>query len=192
MVHADTILEAFVVACRQSDFLPNGVTYSSIELDGQGDHSNIDLPIIEFTIDDIERNQSRNTERVGVLRDEDGNESGFIYELWLDMLVDVEILTASSTSYNHRELEQQFQKTMYAYDSHGLDQQLPDPNDPTTELGDVSWIVYDSTNPENDFDFNPSVRTRQPQLSVGFTHEFLSTEFTEHEMLESVDVETVI
>ncbi len=186
MVRIDTILESFVIACRQSDKLPNAVTYSTILLDGEGDHSDVAPPIIEFTVDELERDRSRNTERVGVTYADNGDEEAYIYESWFRATVNAEVFTVASTEYTHRDLETSLQTTMYAYDAHGLDQQLPDPVDTTSALTDVSWVVYEGTNRDHNFDFNPTARTRQTTFEVGFNHEFLSTDFTEHDVLEAV------
>lgn len=188
MVRVDTILESLVVASRQSDALPSAVTYSTIELDAEGDHSNVSPPIIEFKVDTLERDQSRNSERVGVTTDDDGNEEAYVYTVWFTAVIDVEVLTVTNTSITHRELENGLQKSLYPYDAHGLNKQPPDPTDPTEPLRDVSWIVYEGTERANNFGFNPTVRARNPTIEVGFTHEFLSTEFTEHEILESIDI----
>lgn len=186
MVRIDTILESLVVACRQSNRLPNAVTYSTIVLDGEGDHSDVSPPIIEFSVDGIERDQSRNTERVGMVYADNGDEEAYIYESWFTATIDAEIFTVASTDFTHRDLETALQTSLYAYDAHGLDHSLPDPVNTTDELEDVSWLVYQATNPDHNFDFNPTARTRQTTLEVGFNHEFLSTDFTEHDIVEAV------
>lgn len=189
MVRIDTILESLVIACRESDVLPGAVTYSTIVLDAEGDHSDVSTPVIEFSVEDISRDQSRNTEKVGIVVNDDGTEEAFIYELWFTAMINAEVFTVEATEYTHRGLESDLQTTLYGYDEYGINNQLPDPDNPTEPLSNVSWLTYEETTPDNDFGFNPSVRTRNTVIDVGFNHEFLSTDFTEHDILETVETD---
>lgn len=176
MVHADTILESLITACKQSPFLPESVTYSSIVLDSGGDHSDVTAPVIEFTVDLIEKDQSRNTEKVGVETD-GGVEIGYIYEEWFDLRVVAEITTVAGTQFTHRGLSQKLRKTLYQYDTHGMGHTLPDPNDPDQPIADVDWLFLDTVDSSTDFALSPSVRSRQLSFQVGFTTEFRTSEF---------------
>jgi hypothetical protein len=176
MVHADTILESLITACKQSNFLPESVTYSSIVLDSGGDHSDVTPPVIEFTVDVIEKDQSRNTEKVGVETD-GGFEIGYIYAEWFDLRVVAEITTVAGTKFTHRGLSQKLRKTLYQYDTHGMGDTLPDPDDPNQPINDVDWLFLDSVDSSTDFALSPSVRTRELSFQVGFTTEFKTSEF---------------
>lgn len=187
MVHADTILESLVHACKESDFLPSAVTYSTIVLDSGGDHSDVQPPVIEFSVDYIEKDQSRNTEKVGVETD-GGKEIGYLFQEWFDLRVVAEVLTVSGTKYTHRELSQQLRKTLYQFDTHGMAQQLPDPDSVGDTLNGISWLFLDSIEPDTDFALSPSIRTRQLSLQVGHTHTFRTSEFdTDIVQLDQVD-----
>ena len=189
MVHADTILESLVTACKDSEFLPDTVTYSTIVLDSEGDHSDVTPPVIEFTVNTIQKDQSRNTEKVGTEFDENGIEIGYIFNEWFDLRVVAEITTVSGTKYTHRGLSQKLRKTLYKFDTHGLELPLPDPNNPNKPLENVNWLFLDAIEPDTDFALSPSVRTRQLSLEAGFTHEFRSTELgVEYDTVERVKV----
>lgn len=176
MVHADTVLESLITACKRSPFLPDAVTYSSIVLDSGGDHSNVTPPVIEFTVDIIQKDASRNTEKVGIETDGD-LEIGYIYEEWFDLRVTAEITTVAGTSYTHRGLSQKLRKTLYEYDTHGIGNTLPDPNTTNTDLDDICWLFLDSIDSNTDFALSPSVRTRELSFEIGFTHEFRTSDF---------------
>lgn len=190
MTHADTILESLVTVCRDMDRISPNVTYSTIELDAEGEHSNVAPPIIEFTIDSIERTRNRNTEKVGVETDDNGNEIGYVFERWFDMIVVAEVFVVTQTTETHRGLEQDLRDTMYVYDKYGMDRPLPDPStQDNSVLGDVNWFVIIETEPENDFSMNPSIRTRTVEFEVGFSHEFRTTDLgIEYDQVESVDL----
>lgn len=189
MVQLDTILEGMVEACNQSTILPDAVTYSTVVLDSGGDHSNVRPPIIEFSVNEIERDTSRNTERVGVETDSDGTEIGYIYTQWFDAIVEAEVLSVAGTNYNHRELEQDLRNTLYQYDLHGLNEQLPDPTNPSNPLRDVNWVSLSYTTPGTDFGMSPSVRTRTVTMDVGFTHEIRTSDYgIKYEEAEEIDL----
>jgi len=189
MVHADTILESLVSACKDSPFLPGAVTYSTIVLDSGGDHSNVQPPVIEFSVELLEKDQSRNTEKVGVETD-GGVKIGYIYDEWFDLRIVAEVLTVAGTNYTHRELSQQLRKTLYQFDTHGMAHPLPDPDTVNDTLDGISWVFLDTIEPDNDFALSPSIRTRQLSFQVGFTHQFRTSEFDiDHTVLDTIEIE---
>ena len=188
MVHLDTILEGLVEACNQSDVLPDAVTYSTVVLDSGGAHSNVSPPIIEFSVDSIDRLHNRNTEKVGKTFDDNGVQDGFRYTQWFDAIVTAEVFSVAETSYNHRELEQQLRKALYAYDKHGMNYSLPDPASPSEHLNDVSKLSYRGATPDQNFNFQPSVRTRNVDIDVEFVHEITTKDLgITYETIEDVE-----
>lgn len=191
MVHADTILESIVVACRRSDSIPSDVTFATVELDAEGEHSNVSPPVIEFTVENIDRDVSRNTERVGIETDEAGDPIGYIFTRWFDMTITTEILTVAGTKFTHRGLDQDLRETLVIYDTNAINEPLPDPNDPSKPLLDVNWFRVGEITPNNDFGMSPTVRGRTVTIDVGFTHEYRTSELGfEYDTIE--DVEGVI
>lgn len=191
MVHADTILESIVTACRQHDDLPSDLTYATIILDEEGEHSDVSPPLVEFRVENIERDMSRNSEKWGVETDANGTEIGYIYTQWWDLYVTANVFTVTGTRHTHRELEQQLRRTLYRYDKCGLNNQLPYPDDPTTGLKDVNWLRIDETAPDHNFGMSPTVRTRDLGLDIGFTHEVRTTDLgIEFDTVEEIHVPT--
>lgn len=176
MVQIDTILESLVLGCKRTDMLPNDVTYSTVLLDQEGDHSDVSPPVIEFSVEDIARDESRNTERVGVETDDQGKEIGFVYSQWFDAVVQAEVITVSGTQYNHRDLEQDLRDALYVYDKHGVDEQPPDPADTSEPLRDICGLSITDTTPNHDFSMSPSVRSRRTTLDIWFKHTVASSD----------------
>jgi len=204
MVHLNTILESLVLACKQADQLPRAVTYATVELDGEGRHSDIEPPILEFSVESIDRDLSRNSETVGMEYDDDGNEIGYCFTQWFDAVIHVELFTVEATSFNHRELDRQLRRTLIQFDdprsplrfsrpygdnTYG---QLPDPENPSESLDGVSWVVPTLSEPSHEFSMNPSTRTRQHTLEISFQHEYRTTELgIDYETVEDVSTPTV-
>ncbi len=191
MVTADTILESLVKSCNQFPELPDTVTYTSVELDMDGNHSNVSLPIVEFYIEDIQRDQSRNTEKVGHTLDSEGDYDGYVYSQWFTMEVSVDIQTVPETNTTHRGLDQLVRKALYRHDNHGPAKRLPKPQASGT-LDDVSWVYVDNIQRSHDFALSPSVRGRSVALEIGFTHTLTSEELgIEHDTVKEVVVSDV-
>lgn len=190
MVHPDDILESMVTACKQRSVLPHDVTYATVELDSGGRHSNVSPPVIEFKVDDIARDRSRNTEKVDTLTDDDGVETDYVWTQWWDMVVSAKVLSVAGTQYTHRELDQELQQSLYKFDAHGPGRPLPHPDDPNEILHDVNWLVVNSREPANDFGMSPSVRSRDVTFNIGFTHELTSSDLgIEHDNVEDVSID---
>lgn len=190
MVHANEILEGLVEACKAHDDIPESVTFSTVELDSTGQHSNVSFPIIEFSIEEIERVESRNSEKWGIETDDSGTEIGYIFTEWFDMRVTATVMTAVGTQYTHRDLGQTLEQTLYRYDKLGLDNNLPCPDEPGTLL-DVNWITLQGLNPDHSFGMSPSVRQRKLQLDIAFTHEIRTTDLgIEYDTLQNINSPT--
>lgn len=189
MVQPNTLLESLATTCRQFDALPSQVTYATVELDGDGDHSNVSLPIVEFTFDALDRNRRRNTDRVGTTYNDDGSESGYIYAEWYDGRITVSVETVPQLDYTHRELAAKVRTALYRHDTHGTSLALPNPEQPTRSLAGVSEFVTDTVTPSNDFGSSPSRRAQTIEIDVGFEHEYTSAELgIEYDVLRDVDV----
>ena len=188
MVHPDTILESLVTSCKRHTAVPEQVSYATVELDAEGEHSNVSLPIIEFRIDDIRRSQSRNTDRVGKTIASDGTETGYQYSQWYEMDVVIAVQTAPQTSSSHRELDQLTRKSVYRHDTHGPGVPLPDPDSVGDELNGITWVYTEGTSPTHDFGYSPSIRSRQIRLEVGFEHDLTSADLgIEYDTVEAVE-----
>jgi hypothetical protein len=190
MVTANTILESFAYSCRQSDIVPNDVTFATVELDSEGEHSDVSLPVVEIFVTNIERSQERNTERVGVECDDAGNEIGYVYTQWFTLNARVMISTVPQTRHTHRDLDRAIRKSLYRHDSYGPRQALPDPNESGT-LSDIDWVHVNEIRRDNDFSLSPSVRGRQFDVEIGFTHEITSSDLgIDYETVDDVRVTT--
>lgn len=188
MVHPNEILEGLKETCTQSSFLPSTITYATVELDAESEHANVSLPIIEFTVDEIERDLSRNNERVGTEYDSNDNEIGYVYQGWFDMQVTASVITASRGEENHRDLDQRLRKTLAVHDDHKLGRPLPDPAS-TGDLTGISLFQVGNITPAHDFESSPTMRAREITLFIGFVHDYYTTELEgPYDFVEDVNV----
>lgn len=189
MVQPNDILESLTAACKRHGDIPSAVTYSTVVLDGAGEHSNVAPPIIEFSVEELDRVESRNSEKWGIETDDDGTEVGYYFTQWFDLTVAVEVFTVTGTPLNHRDLEQALRRALYRYDSYGIGDPLPHPTREDEPLRDICWLIVQETHPNHDFGQSPSVRARTITLDIGFTHEIRTTDLgIEYDTLEEADI----
>jgi len=169
--------------------MPSQLTYATVELDADGNHSTVSLPFIEFTFDAFERDRSHNTDRVGETQAKDGSQSGYVYEEWYDARIVASVETVPQLDYTHRDLAERLRKSLYRYDVHGPGHALPDPEHPTTSLNGVSEFAVDTVTPTNDFGSSPSRRAQSVEIDVGFEHQYTSAELgIEYGVLRDITV----
>lgn len=190
MVRINTICESLVKVCNQSQQLPDDITYASVELDREGEHSNVSLPAIEFLYS-VDRITSRNTEKTGVETDDDGTPIGYIFTRWYDAEIEARIQSASQSRYTHRDIEEQFRDAFALYDSHtpiSARKPLPDPNAPGEKLNGINYVSIGGHEHDNNFAVSPSLRTESVSIVVKFTHALLTSELgVEYDVLKNVE-----
>lgn len=192
MVHPNEILESLRVACNQADVLSEDITYSTVELDAQNEHANVPLPIVEFVVDYIDREETRNTEKIGTELDDDGNEIGYIYQSWFTMGVDANVLTASRGAGNHREIDQDLRNVLYQFDDHGMQRRPPNPDNPSETLNGISHFAVSQIQSAHDFTKNPTLRARQIDLTISYVHTYYTTDiFGAYDYVEDVEKPTI-
>lgn len=179
MVHLDTILEGLRTACNNATLLSDQITYATIVLDREGDHSDITPPVVEFSIEEIQRDTSRNTEKNGPVVDDSGKQVDGLYSRWWNATIAVEVLSVAGTGFTHRGIEQDLRQVLYQFDNHGPNKQIPDPDNPETGLENVTELKLQSVEPQMDFNTSPSIRTRRLRIDTKFVHDLRATDLGE-------------
>lgn len=187
MATSNEILESLRVACRRSDHLPSSVTYSTVQLDSQGEHANVSLPIIEFEINEIDPIKDHNTSRTGVEVDDRGNEVGYVHDHVFQMEMQANVMTASQGAYNHRQLDQRLRDILTLYDKSDLAKPLPHPENRDEILEGIIEFEVGSIQPAHDFGTSPTLRARQIKIYVEYKYERLTSDLgVEYEVIEDV------
>lgn len=191
MVHLDTILEGLVEACNDANLLSDQITYSTIVLDREGKHSDIQPPVVEFSVEEVQRDTSRNSELNQTVFDDNGDSIDRVYSRWWDAIISAEVLSVAGTSFTHRGIEQDLRQVLYQFDKHGLDEQIPDPDNSGQYLDNVTEFKLQSINPEMDFATSPSIRTRRLRIDTKFVQDVLGTDLgKDYDQVEKVNQNT--
>jgi hypothetical protein len=179
MVFADTVLRATATGVSNSGLLPDDVTFSIVELDSEGEHADVSPPIVEFEPIEIFRDRSRNNERSGYVLNDDGERIGRTYEQWFTMEFRADVSVAARTDFDERTLHRRLLDALSVFDSHTLDEPLPDPRNNDQEyLADVHSLSVLRTQPNNQLQSSPAVRGSRTRSQVLFQHELDETELT--------------
>jgi hypothetical protein len=186
MVYAETVLRSIATVLVDAKQLPDDLTFATVELDQSGEHADVELPVVELTAETVDRNQSRNTERVGMVYDATNTPVGYEYAYSFDMRARMEILTAARSENDARELSQTIRFLLSEYDDHSIGNPLPDPSDDGV-LDEVTEFVVGGRTTENDFSLSHALRREVFEIDCGFVHRFDETELVgERDVVTSV------
>jgi hypothetical protein len=175
MVRPDTIAKSITTACKESGRFPTATSYSTFELDTTGGQSNVRPPVIEVTVIDSIRSRPHNTDFVCYTTDDDGNRTGRIYHALFELSLQIDVWTAEHDEFDPYELGQSVRQTLYRYDDHMIDDPLPDPDDPSTPLGDIDRVAVNEGSVENDLTMTPALRRWRQTVEIWF-HEEVRTD----------------
>jgi len=85
--------------------------------DQRGSDSDKNLPLLEFNILSTDRIANSNTDFVGFVKDDEGNEVGRIYDMLYSMQIQIELWTAQGSEYDPNYLGSAIRESLYPHDS---------------------------------------------------------------------------
>lgn len=181
MVEAQTVLESFATALHDSGRFPDEMTYATLELDADGEHADVEPPIVEITMQQLERSSNRNTELVRHETDANGNHIGRIYRSLFRLQARFDLLSAAGSQYDARDLGQSLRTAFVEYDTRQMGQHLPDPDADTGVLTDISPLMVQDESRPNDLSMTPALRRTRTFVECWFTDEYSSLDYTSAE-----------
>lgn len=178
MVYAGTVLDSVEQAISTgasagpvpSGALPSGTVTASKRLDGEGEDANVTLPVIELAPVDVRRDQSLNSDVHGYETNNSGDQIGKIYLYHFTMPVEIDVMTASTSTHDHRTMTRSIREILSEYDTRSGDSDLPDPNNANQTLSGISLEVG-NREPVHDFSTSPALRVSRLTVDTRFSHE---------------------
>lgn len=174
MSRPDTVLRSVKTALKESGRMPDSMSYSTFELDTEGDQSNVRPPVVEITVISSIRSRPHNTDFAGFATDENGNHIGRIFHALFEMELQIDVWTAEGGSFNPHDIGEEVRKSLYRYDSHQFSDSLPDPDAPSNALGDIDYVSVGDGSVENDLSMTPALRRWRQTMEIWF-HEEINT-----------------
>lgn len=157
MVSPRDSLQAISLAVANAGELPAETSVLLEEADEESDNADIDLPLLEMRIDNVDNVVVSNTDFVGVKKDSNGNEVGRIYRSEYEMTVDMNIWTAANNdTYSPDDLGEKLRSSLYQHSSYGPDDPFVDEDGNT--ITDITYFRLGDGERTDDLVQSPTVR----------------------------------
>lgn len=177
MAYPQTVLESLAKALHESGRLPDETTYATLEIDPEGKQANVTPPVVEITVETLQRETNRNTELVNYETDSNGNHIGKIYRSSFILLVRFDCWSADGDSYDSRDMGNQLRDALALYDSRKMGETLPHPDSGKNTLDDVWNVAVGETSRPNDLSMTPALRRTRTLVECRFSDEYSSTDY---------------
>lgn len=168
MVTVQTVLDAIIRGIEQSGRLPDSTSFLTREPDPQGVDAGVTLPAVVVQEVSTVRDESRVTDLVGYVTDDEGSEVGRIWQASYDMEVQVDIHTAAGASEpkDLETLETQVKRALQRYDKQMRADFFPDGEGGTE--GAIREFTFGESHPENQLTASPSLMRQRMSAFVVF------------------------
>lgn len=149
------IIQEIVSAIQSSGQLPSETNYVGYE--PNIDTEAIKLPLIEVVTVSEARINDHNSDKQGVIRDDNGNAVAKVYHALYQLTLEVNVWTAHGSKHDPNVLGDSIYNALYPYDSTG----------PAQDLGDDIWRVeVGDGSPDEDFSTSPTLRRWSQEVNV--------------------------
>jgi hypothetical protein len=166
------ILQSIVTALEDSDAMPDGVSYLQQRRDGDGLDADVPLPVVQLNIPVATSITEFNSDTVGFVTDDEGNNIGRVYHSEYELTVQADIITVDELSNEDHHIEsliESLRTALYEYDSAG----------PAEELHEDIWRFQLGTGERGDeLNNTPTVRRWVQDIECWSYEEFRTTEDT--------------
>lgn len=187
MVRPQTVRRSVKEAIKSSDRLPNETTYATFELDQTGGQSNVRPPAVEIQTIDAIRVRPHNSDLHAMATDANGNEIGYIFRAQFEMELEIDVWTREGAGYDPDEIGHELRFALYEYDNTQLANPLPDPDNPSETLSDVSHFFLNEGAVADDLTMTPALRRWRQTADVWFYEEIdTSQEYGEQDFIADV------
>lgn len=157
MVTVQEVLDAVVRGIEQSGRLPDETSYLTREADAEGVDAAVTLPAVVVQEVSTVRDESRVTDLVGYITDNEGSDIGRIWQATYDLEIQIDIHTASGAT-PPRDLDTlipRVKRALQRYDSQMRDDVFP--AEDGGSVGAIREFTLGESHPENDLTLNHSL-----------------------------------
>lgn len=114
-------LNAVARAIANSRELPDEMSVLTQEADESADDADVDMPLLELQISEVDFVLTNNSDRTGFVVDDDGNKVGRIFDSEYEMSLQIDLWTTEGDPYDPDELGARLRDALYPYTSLGPD-----------------------------------------------------------------------
>lgn len=174
MVSPRDSMESVARAIARSDEVPSDLGLSLQEADTESDDANIDMPLIEIQLVDVEHVVVNNDDLVGYVTDDAGNRTGRIYFSEYEMEIDINLWTTRGDGYDPDDLGERLREALYPYSSYGPQQPFVDEDG--KQIDQITYFRIGTGERADDLIQTPTVRKWSQNVELWGCEEFRTDE----------------
>lgn len=174
-------LNAVARAIANSRELPDEMSVLTQEADESADDADVDMPLLELQISEVDFVLTNNSDRTGFIVDDDGNKVGRIFDSEYEMSLQIDLWTTQKDPYDPDELGARLRDALYPYTSLGPDKMFRDASG--EPLDRLYRFELGTGERADELIRTPSVRRWSQEVELWACETFM----TEAEYIENVD-----
>lgn len=154
----------------ESSEVPDSVNYLVAEYDSSGKDANVELPVVQLTAVGVVNLNEFNTDLVGYVTDNDGNQVGRRYHSEYQMNVQLDVMTVDGRTKTNESIEpltRTVRNELYSYDSAGPDEEIDE---------DIWRFHVDDAERSDDLSTTPTIRRWRQDVSCWSYESFDTTD----------------
>lgn len=174
MVAPQDAIEALSIAVANAGKLPSETSVLLQEADQSSEDADVDLPLLEIQVVDVDNVVVSNTDFLTTIKDDDGNETGRVYLSEYEMELEINLWTSTDDGYDPDTLGEELRASLYPYSSYGPDEEFLDQDD--NVIDDITYFRLVSGDRTDDIIQTPTVRRWTQNVELWAFEEFRTDE----------------
>jgi hypothetical protein len=174
-------LETVARAVADSGELPSEMSLLLQEADLSSEDANVDLPLMEMEISEVDNVTVNNSDLVGFVTDDNGNRTGRIYYAEYEMTITIDLWTTANGGYDPDDLGERLRTALYPYLSRGPQKPFFDADGGVDEQ--ITFFDFGIGQRADDLLRTPTARLWSQEVELWGCEEFR----TDEEYIVSVD-----
>lgn len=165
-------MKAVRKAIEHSDKMPHETEYLLHEADQEGADADVSLPLVEMQPITSEWVNIHNDDKVGNVRDDDGNVIAEVYHSEYELGIQIDIWTAEGSEHDPDQLGASLREALYPHTSHGPSE--PFIGDRGQDLDSIWYFALGDGERADDLVQTPSLRRWSQEVMLWGYEEFRS------------------
>lgn len=174
MVSPKESLQAVALAIARSGELPSEMSVLLEEADETSENADVDLPLLEIEIMDVDNVVVSNTDFVGYVTDGSGNHTGRVYESEYELSLDLNLWTTTDDGYDPDDLGERLRKALYPHSSYGPQKSFRD--EEGAAIDQITYFTLGNGDRVDDLLMSPTVRRWNQEVELWASEEFRTDE----------------
>lgn len=182
MVTPSEVLSAIERSLQSNSSVPDELSYLLHEADSSSSDADVTLPLVEIQITNNDRVHLLNTEFAGYKTDDNGNQTGYVYHSEYELLLQIDVWTASGGDHEVNNLGDIVRNALYTHSSFGPQQPFADENG--DDIDEIFRFSMEEETRADDLISTPTIRRWRIDAEVWAYEQFT----TDEDYIVSIDL----